>query len=853
MFSLNSVFWFLKISLIFCHLSDPRCFWRIKDTENNLGDTETYCFFSISTKDGYVKNDYFSLNLDKQVTPKTRHLIFSVYLALEEINDSFHILPNISLVVNIECVLQKYGEKTGLLLRSEELIPNYYCINERRYLIVLTAPSWAISTKLGPFLFMSRIPEVSQLYCGHFHLPLSNNEQFPHLYQISKKDTSLPLAMVSLVVHFRWNWIGVIITNDDHGIQFLSELRGEMQNNIVCLSVVIIIKTQKLMALKELHMNYKQILMSSAKVVIVYGYKDSPIIYVLISWKSHGIFRIWVSVSQFDMITIRGDFLLYSSTGTFIFSHQKPEISGFEQFIQTVHPSNYSSEFSFAKLWWTYFRCSLPPSDCKKLKNCPTKTVFKWLFMTPLGMAMSDTCYNLYNAVYGVAHSLHEMLLQQVDAWSKNAGKELEFDPWKMFSVLKTIQFINPAGDLVNMNQNLRQDVKYDVFYIMDFQKVYGLKMKIGRFSGHLSSGQQLYMSKEIIEWATDIDQILPSICSMPCRPGLRKSPQEGKDICCFGCNPCPENEISNMTNMDQCVKCPENQYANEDHTLCLEKVVAILDYRDPLGKALAGFALCFSVLTSVVLGIFLKNRDTPIVKANNQTLSFVLLISLIFCFICSLLYIGHPTMVICILQQTTFAIVFTVATSTILAKTVIVVLAFKITVPGRRMRWLLEIGAPKYIILICTIIQLILCGIWLGTSPPFVDADVHMVHGHIIIVCNKGSVIAFYCVLGYMGSVALASFTVAFLARNLPDTFNEALLTFSMLVFCSVWITFIPVYHSTKGKTMVAVEVFSILASSAGLLLCIFAPKCYIILLKPQKNSFQKFKKPHAIADNIS
>ncbi|MRI96993.1 hypothetical protein FDP59_24220, partial [Escherichia coli] len=177
----------------------------------------------------------------------------------------------------------------------------------------------------------------------------------------------------------------------------------------------------------------------------------------------------------------------------------------------------------------------------------------------------------------------------------------------------------------------------------------------------------------------------------------------------------------------------------------------------------------------------------------------------------CSLLYIGHPTIVICILQQTTFAIAFTAAASTVLAKTITVILAFKITAPGRRMRWLLESGTPKYIIPICTIIQLILCGIWLGTSPPFVDADVHMIHGHIIIVCNKGSVIAFYCVLGYMGSVALASFTVAFLARNLPDTFNEAkLLTFSMLVFCSVWITFIPVYHSTKGKTMIAVEVFS-------------------------------------------
>jgi vomeronasal 2 receptor len=96
------------------------------------------------------------------VTPKTNHLIFSVYLALEEINKNSHILPNISLVVNIECVLLKYGEKTGLGLKHEEFIPNYYCANERRYLIVLTAPIWAVSTKLGPFLFMSRIPEVSQ-------------------------------------------------------------------------------------------------------------------------------------------------------------------------------------------------------------------------------------------------------------------------------------------------------------------------------------------------------------------------------------------------------------------------------------------------------------------------------------------------------------------------------------------------------------------------------------------------------------------------------------------------------------------------------------------------------------------
>ncbi|XP_052033782.1 vomeronasal type-2 receptor 116-like [Apodemus sylvaticus] len=848
MFSLILLFLVLKLSFIFCLLSDPMCFWRIKDNENYLGDKEADCFFSIYTKHGYVKNDYYSGNLDKQVTPKTILFISSVYFAIEEINRNIHILPNISLQVKIECNLMLDHMKGGLSLKRNEIVPNYYCKNQRSYLIVLTGPLWITSYKFGPILYFSRTPEI---YCGYFHF-LSDQEQFPHLYQMTPKDTSLSLAMVSLVVHFRWTWVGVIITDDDHGIEFLSELRTGMERSTVCLAFVTIISNERISYFKMIHKYYHQIIMSTAKVVIVYGDKESPVQFNFMLWKHKNIQRLWVSVSQFDMITMIGEFMLNSLHGTVIFSHHQSEMSGFKQFMQTVHPSNYSNDMSFAKLWWTYFKCSLPQPNCKTLKKCPTKTLFKWFFVPPLGMSMSETCYNLYNSVYAVAHSLHEMVLQHVDTYSENNGKILEYNSWKVFSFLKTIQFVNPAGDLVNMDQNRKLDAEYDIFCIIDILKQYGLKMKIGRFYGHFPNGQQLFMSNEMIEWATDI-KMLPSVCSMPCRPGLRKYFNEGKAVCCFDCYPCPENEISNMTDMDHCVKCPENEYANTDQTICLKKVVTFLDYEDPLGMALAGVALCFSVLTAVVLCIFLKHRDTPIVKANNETLSYVLLISLIFCFICSLLYIGHLSVASCILQQTMFAIVFTVAASTILAKTITVVLAFKITVPGRRLRWMLLSGAPNYIIPICTIIQIILCGIWLGTSPPFVDIDLYMVPGHIIIVCNKGSVIAFYCVLGYMGSLALTSFTVAFLARNLPDTFNEAkLLTFSMLVFCSVWITFLPVYHSTKGKAMVAVEVFCILASSAGMLLCIFLPKCYI-LMRPQINSFNEFRKIHAKATNIN
>jgi hypothetical protein len=199
------------------------------------------------------------------------------------------------------------------------------------------------------------------------------------------------------------------------------------------------------------------------------------------------------------------------------------------------------------------------------------------------------------------------------------------------------------------------------------------------------------------------------------------------------------------------------------------------------------------------------------------------------------LLFIGHLNTATCILQQTTFGVVFCVAVSTVLTKTFSVVLPFTVT-SGGRIRQLLLLWTPNLIIPMCTLIQLTLRGIWLGTSPPFIDMDAHSEHGHIIILCNKSSVTAFYCVLGYLGSLALPSF--------LPNTFNEAkFLTFSMLVFRSVWITFLLVYQGTKGKVMVAVEVFSLPASSAGLLGCIFAPKCYIILLKPGVNTLCRLK----------
>lgn len=247
--------------------------------------------------------------------------------------------------------------------------------------------------------------------------------------------------------------------------------------------------------------------------------------------------------------------------------------------------------------------------------------------------------------------------------------------------------------------------------------------------------------------------------------------------------------------------------------------------------------------MTAFVMGVFIRFRNTPIVKATNRELSYLLLFSLICCFSSSLIFIGEPQDWTCRLRQPAFGISFVLCISCILVKTNRVLLVFEAKIPTSLHRKWWGLNLQFLLVFLFTFVQVMICVVWLYNAPPASYRN-HDIDEIIFITCNEGSMMALGFLIGYTCLLAAICFFFAFKSRKLPENFTEAkFITFSMLIFFIVWISFIPAYFSTYGKFVSAVEVIAILASSFGLLACIFFNKVYIILFKPSRNTIEEVR----------
>ncbi|XP_035240482.1 extracellular calcium-sensing receptor-like [Anguilla anguilla] len=766
----------------------------------------------------------------------------TMIFAIEEINRNPQILPNFTLgykIYNACGYTNILKSAIALVNGQEEVIHSKSCSKTDTAQAIIghsaSTPTMGFAMITGRF----QIPVIS-----HFATCacLSNRKEFPSFFRTIPSDYHQSRALAQLVKHFGWTWVGAISSDNDYGNDGMATFVQAAQEVGVCVEYsVAFLKSGPRHALLRVVEVIKH---STSKVIMAFMTHREIKVLVEELQKQNITGLQWIGsdawITDNSLTDSEGYTALIGALG---FVVSRAQIPGLGQFLQEVNPSQFPHSAFLREFWENVFNCTLTPhSLTDRRRLCSGSEHLRDVETQFADVSELRFANNVYKAVYAVAHALHNLLTcehSQGPFTNNSCANDNSIKPWQVLHYLQTVNFTTNSGETVYFDSNGDSPARYELINLQSANDRTMEIVTIGYYDSSLLKKHQFTMNNVSIVWGGASTKNPVSVCSESCPPGTRKAVQRGRPVCCYDCVPCSEGEISNMTDSTECLKCPPDYWSNKRRDKCVIKKMEFLTYKEIMGIILVFFCILGVCLTIIVSVVLFHHRQTPIVKANNSELSFLLLFSLKLCFLCSLTFIGRPSEWSCMLRHTAFGITFVLCISCVLGKTIVVLMAFRATLPGSNvMKWFGPLQ-QRLSVLAFTLIQVLICVLWLTISPPFPNKNMKHYKEKIILECDVGSAVGFWAVLGYIGLLSILCFVLAFLARKLPDNFNEAkFITFSMLIFCAVWITFIPAYVSSPGKFTVAVEIFAILASSSGLLFCIFIPKCYIILCKPEQNT---------------
>ncbi|XP_069816782.1 extracellular calcium-sensing receptor-like [Dendropsophus ebraccatus] len=767
--------------------------------------------------------------------------------AIDEINRSPDLLPNVSLGFyhfDSCAVLNREMEGTLWMLTGlDPAIPNYCCRESPPLAAIIGHSASSLSIQMAYILGLYRYPQVSFFSTSPL---LSDRTQFPSFFRTVPSDFFQSLGLAEMVKHFAWTWVGLIGPDNDYGQEGIKVIKEEITRSGACVAFTQYIPST--FTYKSIQDIVKVIKRSTAKVVVVFSTDvflmpifnemlaqdvSGKILVASEAWSISNVF----SVDQYSSIVL----------GTIGFAFHSSNIKGFQEYLNSINPYNVPG-VKWAKIFWEEaFGCSFPMEDNPSGPHNDSSLCTGYEDLSGIHNLYNDastlrTSYNVYSAVHVIAKALDDLMLCNEWDGSFLSGKcsDLKmFEPWQLLRYLKKVQVPLISKRELFFNKDGDPPAMYDIVNWQRRPEGSMVQVKVGSYDSAAESNDTFIINSSLVWWPHGNHEVPISVCSESCPAGFRKAPRKDEPSCCFECVPCPQGEISNQTDSIDCSKCPWDMWPNNQKDRCLAKPIEYLSYYEPLGFILVTTSVSSSTVPISIFKLFLLYKNTPMVRANNYSLSCILLVSLSFCFLSSLAFIGYPEKEKCLLRQAAFGMVFALCVSCILAKTIMVVFAFMATKPGSSLKRWTSPRVSYMIIVFCSLLQLVLCVSWISASPPFTHMNIDSKPGILVIECNENSPIAFWIMLGYLGLLASISFIVAFYARRLPDSFNEAkFITFSMLAFLSVWLSYIPASLSSQGKYTVAMEIFAIQSSSWALVVCMFLPKCFIILFRPHMNT---------------
>uniref|UniRef100_A0A3Q3WIL9 G-protein coupled receptor family C group 6 member A n=1 Tax=Mola mola TaxID=94237 RepID=A0A3Q3WIL9_MOLML len=698
---------------------------------------------------------------------------------------------------------------------------------------VIGASHSEMSIAIARQLTLKMIPQISYFSTA---VILSDKNRFPAFMRTIPNDKYQTAAMVMLLRTHGWNWVGIVTMDGNYGRSALEHFMSAASEKGICVAFKSILPqsvTSEHVSSAITHTANTIFKNPKAHVIVSFA-KPTLMMFLYRELKSQ-LTKAGGNMESMRRVWVASD--IWSSSGSMVgnctldeighilgFSFKSGDMTSFRKYLSWLEAVglNHTGNNPFMQELYN----NLNASDASGDTELASKAVW-----TISEHTHADSVLSVEMAVSAIAQAVVSICR------SRDCKTPGTVQPWQVLKALWMQEF-NFRGESYKFDSSGDINLGYDVImWRSDRGKIFVHEIiahyhpDYNNFTFTNNSTTELQRLKDII-----------SKCSNSCIPGEFKKTTEGQHTCCYECMNCTENYFSNSTDMDQCLSCDKDEeWSRKGSSRCTPKEHLYFSWNDIFAVVLLTLSALGILLALLVSALFLHQRETPVVKAAGGPLSQAILFSLVISYISAIMFVGRPNNLQCRARQVLFGISFTLCVSCILVKTLQILLAFQFN-PELQVV-LRKLYKPYAIIIICVALQAVTCIVWLVLKSPYH----HTIRQQTTVLehCHEGSYLAFGVMLAYIAILSFVCFICAFKGRKLPEQYNEAkFITFSMLLYLISWLLFVPIYVTTSGMYLPAVEMVVILISNYGILSCHFFPKCYIIFFKREQNTKSAFRK---------
>ncbi|NWV24379.1 GRM5 protein, partial [Origma solitaria] len=757
---------------------------------------------------------------------------------LDRINLDPTLLPNITLGCEIRdscwhsavALEQSIEFIRDSLISSEEEEGMVKCVDgssssfrSKKPIVGVIGPgSSSVAIQVQNLLQLFNIPQIAYSATS---MDLSDKTLFKYFMRVVPSDAQQAKAMVDIVKRYNWTYVSAVHTEGNYGESGMEAFKDMAAKEGICIAHSYKIYSNageqsfdKLLRKLRSHLPKARVVACFCEGMTVRG--------LLMAMRRLGLageFLLLGSDGWADRYDVTEGYQ-NEAVGGITIKLQSPDVKWFDDYYLQLRPETNHRNPWFQEFWQHRFQCRLegfPQENPKYNKTCTSEMTLRTQHVQDSKMGF------VINAIYSMAYGLHNMQLSLCPGYVGLCDAMKPIDGRKLLESLMKTNFTGVSGDMILFDENGDSPGRYEIMNFKQMGKDYFDYINVGSWD----NGELKMDDDEIWSEKTNI---IRSVCSEPCEKGQIKVIRKGEVSCCWTCTPCKENEY--VSDEYTCKACQLGSWPNEELTGCDLIPVQYLRWGDPEPIAAVVFACLGLLATLFVTVVFIMYRDTPVVKSSSRELCYIILAGICLGYLCTFCLIAKPQQIYCYLQRIGIGLSPAMSYSALVTKTnriARILAGSKKKICTKKPRFM-SACAQLVIAFILICIQLGIIVALFIMEPPDIMHDYPSIR-EVYLICNTTN-LGVVTPLGYNGLLILSCTFYAFKTRNVPANFNEAkYIAFTMYTTCIIWLAFVPIYFGSNYK--IITMCFSVSLSATVALGCMFVPKVYIILAKPERN----------------